>query len=374
MSENTMKPSEQSAPPAIDGRFPALDALEARLGMPVTDAQLALAALTHKSFVNEHRAEGLQDNERLEFLGDAVIDLAVSHRLMERFPGAREGDLSKIRAALVDEAALARIARELDLGALLRLGRGEELTGGRDKSSLLADAMEAVFAVLYLCGGLAPVLSLVDRFLGDAFARADAGTLDRDYKTQLQELAQSRLRASPRYRVVAEHGPDHSKIFEVELELKGEVVGRGAGRSKKDAEQGAAKLALERMNERAAEAAAAGDLAGPAVSPAPAEAPPPSLPSLLPVAESLLRDEAGSDRALLEPIALAGADAGAEVMPDPRPVTVRAKSTKPARKPAQVRPVRKTPVKAAAKARAKRKGAPGTAARKPPARRRSRKD
>jgi ribonuclease-3 len=247
-------PSGAASAPGAD---PAVTALEARLGLRFDDAALALAALTHKSYVNEHRGDGLSDNERLEFLGDAVIDLAVSHRLMERFPGAREGELSKIRAAVVDETGLARIARELDLGSLLRLGRGEELTGGRQKSSLLADAMEAVIAVVYLDGGLAPVLALVDRFLGEAFARAAAGTLDRDYKTQFQELAQSQLRTTPRYRVVAEHGPDHSKIFDVELELRGEVVGRGAGRSKKDAEQAAAKLALEAMNGRAEAAAPA---------------------------------------------------------------------------------------------------------------------
>ena len=215
--------------------------------------EVALAAITHKSFVNEHRGEGLCDNERLEFLGDAVLDLAVSHRLMEQFPSAREGELSKIRAAVVDESGLAAIARVLELGPLLRLGRGEELTGGREKSSLLADAVEAVVAALYLGGGLGPVLALINRFLGEAFARAAAGTLDRDYKTQLQELAQSRLRVSPRYRVVAEHGPDHSKVFDVELELRGEVVGKGAGRSKKDAEQAAAKLGLEAMAARFAE-------------------------------------------------------------------------------------------------------------------------
>jgi ribonuclease-3 len=238
-------------------RDPAVEALQQRLGVPVVNPEVALAALTHKSFVNEHRGEGLCDNERLEFLGDAVIDLAVSHRLMERFPEAREGELSKIRAALVDEAGLALIARELDLGALLRLGRGEELTGGRQKSSLLADALEAVIAALYLGGGLAPVLCVVDRFLGDAFQRAAAGTLDRDFKTQFQELAQSRLRSTPRYRVVAEHGPDHSKVFDVELEIRGEVIGRGAGRSKKDAEQAAAKLALEAMNGRSTDPVAA---------------------------------------------------------------------------------------------------------------------
>ena len=209
--------------------------------------------------MNEHRAEeGLTDNERLEFLGDAVIDLAVSHRLMERFPTAREGDLSKMRAAVVDEQGLSEMARALDIGALLRLGRGEELTGGRKKASLLADAMEAIIAAVFVGGGLEPVLLIVDRFLGEAFARAAAGTLDRDYKTQLQELAQSRLRATPRYRVVAEHGPDHSKTFDVETDIKGDVVGRGAGRSKKDAEQAAAKLALDTLSRRFAAELAVG--------------------------------------------------------------------------------------------------------------------
>jgi len=231
-----------------------VEALEARLGHVFLDRATALASLTHKSWVNEHRDEAGGDNERLEFLGDAVIDLAVSHRLMERFPQAREGELSKMRAAVVDEAGLAALSRSIDLGGLLRLGRGEELTGGRQKASLLADAMEAVAAAVYLEAGLPGVLGLVDRFLGGAFARAAAGTLDRDYKTQLQELAQSRLRVAPRYRVVAELGPDHAKVFEVELDLRGEVVARAQGTSKKDAEQAAAKLGLDALAAREGEA------------------------------------------------------------------------------------------------------------------------
>jgi ribonuclease-3 len=278
MSEaNLTSRDEPPADPELP-RDPVL-ALEARLGMLFSDRALPLSALTHKSYVNEHREEALQDNERLEFLGDAVIDLAVSHRLMERFPAAREGDLSKMRAAVVDEQGLSEMARALGLGALLRLGRGEELTGGRQKASLLADAMEAVVAAIYVEAGLQAVLGLIDRFLGEAFARAAAGTLDRDYKTQLQELAQSRLRATPRYRVVAQRGPDHSKIFEVETDLRGEVVGRGEGRSKKDAEQAAAKLALDALGRRLSpeegEAAAAPAApAEPAQPPAPAPAVP----------------------------------------------------------------------------------------------------
>jgi ribonuclease-3 len=235
--------------PAVPPPDPVAE-LEVRLGLELRDRATALAALTHKSWVNEHRDEEGGDNERLEFLGDAVVDLLVSQRLMDRFPLAREGDLSKMRAAVVDEAGLAAMARALGLGALLRLGRGEELTGGREKASLLADAMEAVIAAVYLQHGIGPAIGLVDRFLEEAFARAAAGTLDRDWKTQLQELAQGRLRASPRYRVAAELGPDHAKVFEVELEVAGEVLGRGSGRSKKDAEQAAARMALEALPAR----------------------------------------------------------------------------------------------------------------------------
>src|SRR5512142_3229159 len=263
MQDDAMAPPEQHLPRPTPPRDPALDALQARLSLPIVNDEISLAALTHKSFVNEHRGEGLADNERLEFLGDAVIDLAVSHRLMERFPEAHEGDLSKMRASVVDEQGLSSMARALDLGSLLRLGRGEELTGGRQKASLLADAMEAVIAAVFVGSGLGAVLGIVDRFLGEAFARAAAGTLDRDFKTQLQELAQSTLRVTPRYRVVAEHGPDHSKIFEVEVDLRGEVLGRGRGRSKKDSEQGAARLALDALGRRlAGEAAGAGAAGG----------------------------------------------------------------------------------------------------------------
>jgi ribonuclease-3 len=227
-------------------------ALEATLGVTFPDRALALAALTHKSWVNEHREEGAAHNERLEFLGDAVVDLAVSQRLMERFPEAREGELSKMRAAVVDERGLSEMARALGVGSLLRLGRGEEQTAGREKASLLCDAMEAVIAVLFLSGGLPAVLNLVDRFLGEAFDRALAGTLDRDYKTQLQELAYGRLKTLPAYRILEERGPDHAKVFVVEVTVGEELVERGEGRSKKDAEQAAALRCLQQLQARAA--------------------------------------------------------------------------------------------------------------------------
>jgi ribonuclease-3 len=304
-----------------------VEALEARLGFVFADRRTALSALTHKSYVNEHKdEEGLCDNERLEFLGDAVIDLAVSHRLMERFPGAREGELSKMRAAVVDEQGLSEMARALGLGGLLRLGRGEELTGGRRKASLLADAMEAVIAAVYLEAGLSLVLGMIDRFLTESFARASAGTLDRDWKTQLQELAQSRLRATPRYRVVAEHGPDHSKLFEVETDLRGEVVGKGTGRSKKDAEQAAAKLALDQLAGRSAPPAAPERAVGAeAVGESGSE----------PESESVSGSEAGAGP---DSESGSGSEPAPESVTPPKPRRLR---KRPAAKPARRKPARK---------------------------------
>ncbi|MFO0581056.1 MAG: ribonuclease III [Anaeromyxobacter sp.] len=338
MSEHVEPPASLAASPAAATPAALVDGLEARLGLTFADRTRALAALTHKSYVNEHRdEEGLCDNERLEFLGDAVIDLAVSHRLMEKFPGAREGELSKMRAAVVDEQGLAEMARALELGGLLRLGRGEELTGGRRKASLLADAMEAVVAALYLEAGLGPVLGLIERFLGEAFARASAGTLDRDWKTQLQELAQSRLRATPRYRVVAEHGPDHSKVFEVETDLRGELVGRGTGRSKKDAEQAAARFALDALTVRFAPQAPAHAAELPEAPPAP-PAPEPGDPSPAPepapgplgAEEAPAAAEEAAPRYEAEPGAPAAA-AGKRAPRKPKPAARAAPKKRPAR-------------------------------------------
>lgn len=221
--------------------------LAARLRVPLAKPEIALTALTHKSYMNEHREESAQDNERLEFLGDAVVDLAVSHRLMERFPAATEGELSKLRALIVNEEGLARIARRLPLGPLLLLGRGEELTGGRDKSSVLADALEAVIGAVYLAEGFAAVMALVDVHFAEALEGVAEGRSGYDYKTQLQEDVQTRLKLSPRYRVVSEEGPDHEKVFEVEVSIGSELYARGRGRNKKEAEQAAARATLEML-------------------------------------------------------------------------------------------------------------------------------
>jgi ribonuclease III len=222
--------------------------LQERLGVATLDPVIGLTALTHKSYCNEHRGEPVADNERMEFLGDAVVDLLVSHRLMERFPAANEGELSKLRALIVNEDALARVARELRLGELLRMGRGEELTGGRDKSSVLADALEAVIAAVYLTEGVAGALALVDRHFAEALEGVAEGRSGDDYKTRLQEWMQSRGRAAPRYRVVAEVGPDHAKTFDVEVSVGGELFARASGRNKKEAEQAAARKTLDIVN------------------------------------------------------------------------------------------------------------------------------
>lgn len=222
--------------------------LQQRIGYQFNQPDLARAALTHKSFANEQKVR-VADNERLEFLGDAVIDLAVSHRLMDRFPEATEGELSKLRAVLVDEEALARAARKISLGDLLSLGRGEELTGGRNKSSLLADALEAAVGAIYVDGGIDHAMGAVDRLLEDGFADVHRNGADRDYKTRLQEIVQGELGVCPRYRVVQERGPDHQKEFVVELMLNDHAVGQGSGRSKKEAEQAAARAVLARIAE-----------------------------------------------------------------------------------------------------------------------------
>jgi ribonuclease-3 len=222
-------------------------ALETRLAVGLARPELGLQALTHKSYVNEHKDAGLQDNERLEFLGDAVVDLAISHRLMERFPVASEGELSKLRALIVNEEGLARIARRLSLGELLLLGRGEELTGGRDKSSVLADALEAVIGAVYLGSGLAGVLALIDLHFSEALEGVALGRSGLDYKTKLQEDIQTRMKVSPRYRVVSEAGPDHEKTFEVEVSIGTDLYARATGKSKKEAEQAAARATLEML-------------------------------------------------------------------------------------------------------------------------------
>jgi ribonuclease-3 len=219
--------------------------LQQRISYTYRDSRLLERALTHRSFANENRLA--EHNERMEFLGDAVLNLVVSELLMHAWPASPEGDLSRYRAAVVSEASLAAAARRIGLGEFLRLGRGEDQSRGREKESLLADSLEALIASIYLDGGIAEVRAFITRLFQDAVQKArDAGAC-RDFKTELQELSQERLRTLPEYRVVSESGPDHQKEFTVELTVAGKALGSGTGRSKKDAEQKAAREALERL-------------------------------------------------------------------------------------------------------------------------------
>ncbi len=228
-----------------------LEELQRSLHYNFKNPRLLLQALIHRSFDHENPDISRKDNETLEFLGDAVLSLAVSHLLVESFPDSKEGELSRFRSAIVNERELARIARELNLGQCLLLGKGEELTGGRRKPSLLADTLEALLAAIYLDGGLDAAIKVVRRFFRAYLSLGQVEqvlkTLDKDYKTQLQELTQARFKLTPVYYLDEEQGPDHHKIFFVRVTLDGRILARGSGRSKKDAQQEAAQKALEAM-------------------------------------------------------------------------------------------------------------------------------
>jgi ribonuclease-3 len=216
-------------------------ALEEVLGYRFVRRELLERALTHRSFANENKAR-TGDNEKLEFLGDAVLSLVVGHHLMGAFPALSEGELSVTRAQVVSEAGLSEVAAELGLGEFLRLGKGEERTGGRGKPSLLADAFEAVVAAVFLDGGFEAARDLVERLVAERMQAIDASGFH-DFKTRLQESAQAKLRATPEYRVIGEAGPDHDKTFEVAVHIKNREWARAVGKSKKAAEQRAAAMA-----------------------------------------------------------------------------------------------------------------------------------
>jgi ribonuclease-3 len=223
--------------------------LEKAIGYRFRKRDYLRRALTHKSYANEQRFPATEHNERYEYLGDAVLELAVSHLLMERFPEFPEGELSKLRAAIVNEGQLADIARGLDLGGYLYLGKGEDNTGGREKPSLLSDALEAVLGAIYLDRGFGKAFAAVERIYEDVLDRAGGAGFVRDYKTRLQEVSQARFRSVPRYRLQRTTGPDHAKSFEVHLFINDECFGVGRGASKKAAEQEAASQALARLED-----------------------------------------------------------------------------------------------------------------------------
>ena len=220
--------------------------LETLLKYTFQDRQLLAEALSHSSFVNELADNELRDNERLEFLGDAVLNLAVGHILMQRFPDVHEGDLSRMRAHLVNETQLADLARRIELGSYLQLGKGEIQTQGSDKNSILADAFEALLAAVYLDGGFQTAFHFIEDCFAELLDLVHQATENQDFKSQLQELVQSRYQAMPRYKVIEESGPDHDKTFRVQMSVR-EMRSEGVGKSKKTAEQDAARNAFDML-------------------------------------------------------------------------------------------------------------------------------
>lgn len=213
--------------------------LEQKIGYTFHNKELLKNAMCHSSYANEHRLGHIGCNERLEFLGDAVLGVISAQFLFEKFPNRPEGELTKMRAAFVCESALCNYAKEIGLGSALLLGKGEELSGGRERPSILADAFEALLAAMYLDSNMEQVRS----FLLPIIERHDVTDSGIDYKTVLQELVQQKPGDEITYRLIGESGPDHNKIFSVSLSLNGNEIGKGDGKSKKEAEQNAAKTA-----------------------------------------------------------------------------------------------------------------------------------
>ncbi len=236
-------------------RLKMLTELEKALGYKFKDINLLNKALTHKSYVNE-KSEKLKHNERFEFLGDSVLDLIVSDYMVRKYQDYKEGVLSKIRAAVVNENCLAELARNIQLGKYLLLGKGEELSGGRTKVSLLANAYEALAGAIYCDSDLQTASSTLLPVLKNEIRKYTDMRRFRDYKSDLQEYTQNKLVCIPIYKVIKETGPDHEKQFEVVVLIQDKILGRGNGRSKKEAEQAAAKMALAKYQSESDEALA----------------------------------------------------------------------------------------------------------------------
>ncbi len=230
-----------------------LSPLEDALDYHFKDVGLLREAVQHSSYVNEQRDPALNDNERLEFLGDAALDLVISHILMNDYPEIPEGGLSRMRAAIVNESQLAVVAQKLNIGKYLLLGRGEALSRGEEKGSILADALEAVIAAVYFDGGFQAAFEVIERQFADIIPQVREILAGEDFKSQLQELVQGQFKTIPHYRVVDERGPDHDKTFEVCLSVGTFLTTYGTGKSKKTAEQAAAEVALEKLQQDAEE-------------------------------------------------------------------------------------------------------------------------
>ena len=231
-------------PPRCGGP-PSSIAIRPRDATPLPAAPLLGRALTHPSYINEHPEETTGDNQRLEFLGDAVLDFVTGAWVYRHYPDFAEGQMTRLRAALVRTKTLAQFARQMRIGELLRLGHGEEEAGGKERDANLCDAFEAVAGALYLDGGLTAVQSFVEPLIEPMAAAILAAEADRDAKSSLQEWSQAELGITPHYRIISEKGPDHAKTFVAEVLLGKKMVGRGKGHSKQAAEQAAAQEALE---------------------------------------------------------------------------------------------------------------------------------
>ncbi len=221
---------------------------EKSLNLDFNDKLLIQRALTHKSYPNENRRLNLKDNERLEFLGDSVLSLSVSTYIFNKFADFPEGELAKMRAVIVSAPILAEVAKRIELGQFLFLGKGEEMTGGRERDSILADTMEAIFGALYLDQGFTAAADFILELLKVDIINVAEGNHIQDYKTMLQEVIQENGNNRPEYEVVDEEGPDHNKTFIVAVKLNEDNLGSGQGSSKKEAEQEAAKVALDKLN------------------------------------------------------------------------------------------------------------------------------
>ena len=231
-----------------ENRFNALNNLETKLGYVFRDKSLLSTALTHRSYINEHHQLALSDNERLEFLGDSVLGLCVSDFLIQKYAASPEGDLTKIRAMLVGEKNLAQLAIDLQIGDFLLIGHGEETSGSRHKESFLANALEAVIAAVYLDSDFNKVKEIITNLIDPLVRNNNLSSADFfDYKTALQELCQKRYKTIPAYIVVDSKGPEHAKIFEVQVAVVNKLTEYGSGRSKKEAEKQAAKKAWEML-------------------------------------------------------------------------------------------------------------------------------
>lgn len=224
----------------------SMDELQERIGYRFKNKNLLRQALTHSSYANEKHMSKLSDNERLEFLGDAVLEIVSSEFLFQNYPKMPEGDLTKLRASIVCEPTLALCTKEMDLGKYLFLGKGEDMTGGRKRKSILSDALEALIGSIYLDGGFASAKEFILRFI---LTDIEHKQLFYDSKTILQEIVQAEFKEELSYRIIAETGPDHDKLFEVEALIGEQVIGTGEGRTKKSAEQEAAYHGILKLRE-----------------------------------------------------------------------------------------------------------------------------